>query len=1023
MTENTTNIKYLKHKMMKRKSDSIWRNGCVYHLLCMAGLLVVPTSTFALEHTHGNVASMGAIVQDSKKISGNVTDSNGEPLIGATVIVKGSNIATVTDMDGNFQLDVPNGATLVISYVGYVQQEFKIGNQRSYTFKLNEDSNTLNELVVIGYGQVKKKDLTGSVTAINRDDLNKGVQNTAQEALVGKIAGVNVITNSGAPGAGSTIRIRSGASLSASNDPLIVIDGVPVDNSTIEGGGNVLGGINPNDIETFTVLKDASATAIYGSRASNGVIVITTKKGSDGGVKINYNGNVSVGVIAKRLTPLTADEFRAFAPTVTGVPTGVSFGTANTDWQDEIFRTAIGTEHNVSLSGNAMKKAPYRVSAGYTNQSGIIKTNHYSRYTFDGGISPTFFDNHLTIGLKLKASYEDNVMVSGDVVNNALRYDPTRPVMTGVKGSDTPGLGYFIWMNGGSPMAIQTDNPVAQLELQKFCNKVSRTIGNATINYKIHGFEDLQLNANLGFDILKSIYTKDVPDKAGTMYTSNLKDGTGLDYDGTQNKRNTLLDLYANYRHVFAQKHDFSAMAGYGWQHFWKKYNDTTLSPAGKELFSPSHYESEYYLLSLYGRLNYTYDDKYMITATLRSDASSRFAKDNRWGYFPSVALAWRVGNEEFLKNSRVLSNLKLRMSYGETGQQDILNDYPYMTTYTISYPEASYRFGDKWYRTYRPNAYDTDIKWETTATWNIGLDYGFLGSRIYGTIDLYKRHTTDLLNTINVISGTNFSSILTTNIGEMDNKGIEFAINAQPIRTKDLTWDLGLNYTWNTSKITKLNTIDYESNFVQTGAISGTGKYVQVFMVNKRPYTFYLAKQAYDNNGKPLEGKYVQPDGSISSTETRYATDKSALPKSYLGLNTHINYKNWYLGLNAHGAFGAYVYNYIRADQYLQQVYSDQGSFSNILPSTRDLGFDVQQLYSDYFLEKGDFFRLDNITLGYTFKKLWNNNSDLRLAFTIQNVCTITGYKGIDPELANGIDRDVYPRPRTFSLSVNLNF
>ena len=1019
MKENTTNIK----SMMKRKSNCIWQSGYLFHLLCMAGLLITPTSAVALGYVHGNLSSVRAAVQDGKKINGKVSDANGEPLIGATVMVKGSTIATVTDMDGNFQLDVPNGATLVISYVGYNQQEFKVGNQRSYNFKLDEDSNTLNELVVIGYGQVKKKDLTGSVTAINRDDLNKGVQNTAQEALVGKIAGVNVITNSGAPGAGSTIRIRSGASLSASNDPLIVIDGVPVDNSTIEGGGNVLGGINPNDIETFTVLKDASATAIYGSRASNGVIVITTKKGSEGGIKVNYNGNVSVGVIAKRLTPLTADEFRSFVPTVTGVPAGVSFGTANTDWQDEIFRTAIGTEHNVSLSGNAMKKAPYRVSVGYTNQSGIIRTNHYSRYTFDGGINPTFFDNHLTVGLKLKASYEDNAMVSGDVVNNALRYDPTRPVMTGARGSNTPGLGYFIWMNGSSPMAIQTDNPVAQLELQKFNNKLSRAIGNATVNYKVHGFEDLQLNANLGFDILKSIYTKDVPDKAGMMYTSNMKDGTGLDYDGTQNKRNTLLDLYANYRHVFDKKHDFSAMVGYGWQHFWKKYNDTTLSPSGKELFSPSHYESEYYLLSLYGRVNYTYDEKYMLTATLRSDASSRFAKGNRWGYFPSVALAWRVGSEDFLKDNRVLSNLKLRLSYGETGQQDILNDYPYMTTFTISYPEASYRFGDKWYRTYRPNAYDTDIKWETTATWNVGFDYGFLDNRIYGTVDLYKRHTTDLLNTINVISGTNFSSILTTNIGEMNNKGIEFSINTQPIRTKDLTWDLGLNYTWNTSKITKLNTIDSESNFVQTGAISGTGKYVQVFMVNKRPYTFYLAKQAYDDHGKPLEGKYVQPDGSISSTETRYATDKSALPKAYLGFNTHVNYKNWYLGLNAHGAFGAYVYNYIRADQYLQQVYSDQGSFSNILPSTRDLGFDVQQLYSDYFLEKAAFFRLDNITLGYTFKKLWNDKSDLRLAFAIQNVCTLTGYKGIDPELANGIDRDVYPRPRTFSLSVNLNF
>ena len=960
-----------------------------------------------------------------KIVRGTVKDANGEPLPGATVMVSGNNgQGTVTDIDGNFSINASEGSELVVTFIGYNQQKIKVDGRNTYAVSMSEESNTLNELVVIGYGQVKKKDLTGSVTAIKPDELNKGVQSTAQDALVGKIAGVNVVSSSGAPGSGATIRIRSGASLSASNDPLIVIDGVPVDNSDIEGGGNIIGAINPNDIETFTVLKDASATAIYGSRASNGVIVITTKKGTDGKIKFNYSGNVSLSSVAKRLEPLTADEFRSFVPTVTGVPSGVEFGTSNTDWQDEIFRTAISTEHNLSMSGNLLKKAPYRVSLGYTDQQGIIKTNSYKRYTFDGGITPSLLDDHLTIALNAKLSSENNRLVDGSVVGNALRYDPTRPVKTGSPTSDTdPGLGYFIWMNGNYPMAIQTDNPVAQLELQNFRNKVGRFIGSANILYKVHGLEDLQFNLNLGMDYLKSDYTKDVPDFAGTMYTSNMKDGTGLDYDGVQKKKNSLLDFYANYAHTFAEKHDFSVMAGYGWQHFWKKYDDTTLSPEGEELFSPYHYETEYYLLSLYGRINYTYADKYMLTATLRADASSRFSKDNRWGYFPSVALGWRISEENFLKNNKVVSNLKLRLSYGQTGQQDILNDYPYMTTFTVSYPESSYLFGDTWYNTYRPNAYDKDIKWETTITWNAGLDYGFLDNRIYGSVDVYKRHTKDLLNTINVISGTNYSSVLTTNIGEMDNEGVEFSINAVPVQTKDFKWDLGFNYTWSTSKITKLNTFDSESNFVQTGSISGTGKYVQVFMVGKRPYTFYLAKQAYDENEKPMEGMYVQPDGSISSIETRYATNKSALPKSYIGFNTSLTYKNWYLGINAHGSFGAYVYNYVRADQYLQSVYSDQGSFSNILPSTRDLGFETQQLYSDYFLESADFFRLDNITLGYTFKKLWNSDSSLRLAFAVQNVFTITGYSGVDPELSDGIDRDVYPRPRTFSLSANLNF
>lgn len=956
-------------------------------------------------------------------VKGNILDKDNLPIIGANILEKGTSNGTISDVDGNFTLSITNPkATLLITYIGYKNVEMPASANMKIV--MTEDSEMLEDVVVIGYGSVKKSDATGSVTAIKPDDFNKGLRTTAQDALVGKVPGVNVVSSSGAPGTGATIRIRSGASLSASNDPLIVIDGVPVDNSTIEGGGNVIGGINPDDIETFTVLKDASATAIYGSRASNGVIVITTKKGTDTNLRFNYSTNLSVSTVTETLDILSADEFRQFVPTVSGVPASVTLGTVSTDWQDEIYRTAFGQEHNFSVSGKVKQNAPYRLSVGYTNQNGVIRTNNYERFTFNGGISPKFFDNHLTVDLNLKVSYENNKKVDESVVNNALRYDPTRPVKTGSATAATdPGLGYFIWMNGNSPMAIQTDNPVAQLDLQDIRNKVTRSIGNASFNYKVHHLEDLQLNMNLGYDVLISKYSKEVPELAGMMYTSNMKDGTGLVYDSKQNKRNYLLDLYANYSHVFNEKHNFSAMGGYGWQHFWKKFDATTFSPEGKELFSPNHYESEYYLLSFYGRLNYSYDNRYMITATLRSDASSRFAKGNRWGLFPSVALGWKISQEAFLRDSDILSDLKLRLSYGQTGQQDILNDYPYMTTFTVSYPEACYQFGDKWYNTYRPNGYDSDIKWETTETYNIGLDYGFLNNRIYGSVDYYQRHTKDLLNTIPVISGTNYSSVITTNIGEMDNKGLEFSINAVPVHTKDWKWTVGMNYTWNDSKITKLNVVDSEANFVQTGAISGTGKTVQVFMVGERPYTFYLAKQAYDDNGKPIEGQYVQPDGSVSATETKYATNKSALPESYLGFNTQLSYKNWDFAISGHGAFGNYVYNYIAADQYVQSVYSDQGNFSNILSRTKATGFQNQQLYSDYFLEKGNFFRIDNISLGYTFKKLWDQSSSLRLTFGVQNVATFTGYSGIDPEIYSGIDKEIYPRPRVFSLSANLTF
>lgn len=958
-------------------------------------------------------------------VEGLVVDGNKEPVIGASVMVKGMQIGTATDFDGRFSVKVPeSNSILVISYVGCETREIAANSPELQSgVVLRESAQNLDEVVVIGYGSVKKSDATGSLVAIKPDDFNKGNRVTAQDALVGKVAGVNVVTGSGAPGSGATIRVRSGASLSASNDPLIVIDGVPVDNSTIEGSSNIIGSLNPDDIETFTVLKDASATAIYGSRASNGVIVITTKKGTDR-LAVNYSSNYSVSTVANKLDVLTADEFRAFVPTVTGVPSNPSFGSANTDWQDEIYRAAFGTEQNLSVSGKVKPiNSPYRVSLGYTNQNGIIKNNNYQRLSFGGNIAPSLLDDHLTANINLKVSYENNKMVDNSVVNNALRYDPTRPVMTGSPTASTdPGLGYFIWTNESGPMAIQTDNPMAQLELTDQSNKVVRSIGSAAIMYKIHGLEDLKLNVNLGYDVLESKYNKDVPELAGMMYTQNQKDGTGLMQRGVQNKRNYLLDAFANYDKTIS-KHTFGIMAGYGWQHFWRKYNLSTDDPQGNQLLSDTHYETEYYLLSFYGRANYSYDDRYLATVTLRSDASSRFAKGNRWGIFPSAALAWRIIQEDFLKEQSVLSDLKLRLGYGVTGQQDILNDYPYMTTFTVSYPESSYQFGNTWYNTYRPNGYDSDIKWETTTTWNAGFDYGFLGNRIYGSIDYYKRYTKDLLNTINVISGTNYSSVITTNIGKMENQGVEFSINAVPVRTDDFEWTVGFNYTWNDSKITKLNMIDTGQNFVQTGAISGTGKYVQVFMVGERPYTFYLCKQAYDENGKPLEGQYIQPDGSVSSNEYRYATGKSALPTSYIGFNTRLSYKNWDLAISGHGSFGNYVYNYVAADQYVQSVYSDQGSYSNILQSTADTGFQTQQLYSDMWLENGSFFRFDNITLGYTFDKLWNDNSRLRLTASVSNIATITGYSGIDPELPDGLDREVYPRPRTYSFGVNLTF
>ena len=978
-------------------------------ILSMLSLLLIGGSVMAQQRT---------------TVSGTVIDVQGEPVIGASVVEKGTTTATVTDIDGKFALAVSSTeATVVISCLGYKAVERRAAEVAGAAIVMEEDRMQLDEVVVIGYGTVKKTDLTGSVIAVKPDEFNRGNRITAQDALVGKIAGVHIVSGSGAPGTGATIRIRGGASLSASNDPLIVIDGVPVDNSGIEGANNIIGTINPNDIESFTVLKDASATAIYGSRASNGVIIITTKKGGSEKMQLNYTNRFSLSTIMKKMDVLTAEEFKTFVPTVSGVPTNPVFGDTTTDWQDQIYQVAFGHDHNLSLSGRLLKNAPYRVHLGYTDQNGVIKTNNYNRYTTGIGIAPRFLDTHLIVDLNVKLSYENDHKVSSSVVGNSWGYDPTRPVKTGSSTWETdPGLGYYIWTDvNGKPMNLQANNPVAVLDLQKNVNKITRSIGNTAIDYKIHGLEDLHLNLNMGYDVLTSRNSNDIPELAGMMYTSNKSDGTGLVERSTQDKRNYLLDFYANYTHDFADKHAVNIMAGYGWQHFWKRYDTTANDPQGNEISSPKHYETEYFLLSFFGRLNYMYDNRYMLTATLRSDASSRFHKDNRWGFFPSVALGWRVSQESFLKDSHILSNLKLRLSYGVTGQQDIINDYPYMSTFTVSYPEASYQFGDIWYNTYRPNGYDPNIKWEETTTYNAGIDYGFLDNRIYGSIDYYKRFTSDLLNQINVISGTNYAPVIITNIGEMENHGWEFAINVIPVQANGWEWLVGLNYTYTRSKITRLNVFDSDNTYVPTGSIDAT-KHVQVFMVNQTPYTFYLAQQAYDNDGKPLEGQYVQPDGSISTTETRYATDKSALPTSLLGFNTHLSYGNWELGISAHGAFGNYVYNYFKAKDSKENVYSSQ-IYSNILRSTRDEGFEQQRLYSDYFLEKGAFFRIDNISLGYTFPKLWNSTSSLSLNIGVQNLATITGYSGVDPELFSGIDGNVYQRPRIYTFGMSLTF
>ena len=867
----------------------------------------------------------------------------------------------------------------------------------------------IDEVVIIGYGKVKKSDATGSLTTVKIDSENNGSPVSAQDALAGKAAGVNIISPGGAPGAGSTIRIRGGSSLSASNDPLIVIDGIAIDNSSTSGSSNILGMINPNDIESYTVLKDASSTAIYGSRASNGVIIITTKKGSKK-TRYQYSSNTKVSYNPKILDVLSADEYRSFMKNqYAGNSTIINgLGTSNTNWQDEIYRTAVSNDQNFSMTG-AVKEIPYRLSLGYTNQEGIIRKNAYERMNMSLALNPSFFNKHLNVNLNYKPSIENNDFISNPA-SGAASFDPTRPVYSN---SSPYGLGYFIWTDAaGKPITQAGANPVSVLDLRKDESKVVRHIGNIQMDYKIHGFEDLKLNVNAGFDMLKSDGDVFVPDNSPLSWTSIGNDGQGLIEAYTQKKKNLQLDLYADYNKSIGS-HKINVMGGYSWQKFWKSYDDNQTNLTGSKIYRDIVTKSEYYLVSFYGRLNYSFKDRYLFTATLRNDGSSRFSKENHWGLFPSAAFAWKINEESFLKDKNIFSDLKLRLSYGKTGQQDIGGDYEWMQTYTFSQSNAMYQFGNQFYQTIRPNGYDPNLKWETTSTYNIGLDFGILKNRVSGTVEVYKRTTDDLLNKISVAAGSNLTNMIYTNIGSMENKGVELTLNTIPVKTDNWQWNLDMNLSFNKSEITKLTLVDSPDYGVNIGNVSGaTAGTIQVHSIGYSPYTFYLYQQEYDANGKPIEGKYK---GGL-------VKDKSPMPKSYLGISSKVSYKNWYLGFNGHANFGNYVYNNVKSKDYKSKTNPTNGTYSNILTYTAEQGFDNLQLYSDFFLEKASFFRMDNITLGHNFKNI-SDKFDLGINLSMQNVFVITKYSGLDPEVYLGIDNNIYSRPRSFLFGLNVNF
>lgn len=997
-------------------------------------------NAFLITLLSGLLWIMSASAQTGSPIDvrGTVKDIAGDPIIGVNVLLQGTTTGTVTDYDGNFILKAPSNGVLELSYIGYKSQNVQINNQTFIQIVLEEDTEILEELVVIGYGTVKKDDATGSVVAVDATKINRGLATSPSDLLAGQVAGLSVISAGGAPGSSANIRIRGGSSMSASNDPLIVIDGVPVDNTSgVSGMSNPLSTINSNDIETFTVLKDASATAIYGSRASNGVIIITTKKGQMGKMKLAYNGNFSVSSRTGSVDVMDAPTFRNYVINSFGEDSqqAAALGNTVTNWQNQIFRVSASTDHNLSASGSVGKILPYRVSAGYTNENGILKTSNLERFTGSVNLNPSFFDNQLKVQLNAKGMYITNRFADQGAINSATQFDPTMPVYSQ---TDSPyGNGYHMTLRpAGTPIDIALANPLAILEQKHDNSKVYRSIGNLQLDYLLPFLEGLRANLNMGYDISKSNGDVIIEDNSPMTYTwGNYKSGWGENSTYSQNKRNTLLDFYLNYNKEVGVNR-FDLMGGYSWQHFYNKtentypYSAAKATETGNMFYKDGNdYASESYVISFFGRFNYSLLDRYLLTLTLRNDGSSRFSPDNKWGLFPSAAFAWKIINEPFMAGAEnVMSDLKLRLGYGVTGQQNLgSGDYPWMGRYSYSQAGANYFFGDQMVPLIRPLAYDQNLKWEETATYNAGLDYGFLNNRINGAVDVYYRKTTDLLNTVGIAAGTNFSNQLLTNVGELENKGIEFTITGRPIVSRDWNWNLSYNVTYNQNRITKL-TINDDPSYVGVrfgGIDGGTGNNIAIHSVNYPANSFYVYEQVYNQAGKPLDGVYVDQNADGAINEQDLIVYKNSAPDVFMGFSSQLSYKRIDFNFSLRANIGNYAYNNIQSNRESKNTtYDPSGWLKNRVNSATYTNFDAVQYQSSYYIQNASFVKMDNISLGYNFTHILKNNQSGRIHFTVQNPFVITKYAGLDPEFTNnGIDNNIYPHPRVFILGLNLNF
>lgn len=1016
----------------------------------------------------GLLCAIGANAQ-SITVRGTVVDPSGEPLIGASILAEGTSVGTATDIGGNYAINVNPDATLVFSYVGYDPQSVAVKGRTTIDVTMKENSVMLNEVVAIGYGVVKKSDATGSVAVVKPDEIEAGLATSVQDMLVGQTPGV-VVTTAGGPEGGASIRVRGGSSLNASNDPLIVLDGVPLDNGGVQGMGNPLAMISPENIESMTILKDASATAIYGARASNGVIIVTTKRGKSGKPQINFSANMYINHAHKRWDVLSADEFRNLIVERFGENSDAAnaLGDTSTDWQDEVLRTTVSSDYSLSIGGTA-GVLPYHANISYTNSNGIIKTSKMDRLTLGFNLSPKFFQDHLSVNANVKGFYVRNQFGDAGALSSAISYDPTHPVRSdlpivgGTSGQKYMFNGFYEVANVNSEGVVQLNdnaslNPVGMLENKDNYANVYRSNGNLQLDYSMHFLPELHANLNLGYDVSKTNETNATAANSAEAWKNHEHYGGGYKTDTYQFKSNTMLEFYLNYKKEFdAASQMVDVVGGYTWQRtyneghysgangnagvrtspglnyptlvdgkYYMDQNDATVDLVGKPFQADGissdgnyHWKDHLQLLSFYGRVNYGLLDRYLLTFTVRGDATSRFSKNNRWGVFPAAALAWKLNNEAFLESaSGWLSDLKLRLSWGQTGQQEVGNSINYMPMYAIASPSVSYPNGlGGWYLPVYARGYNPDLTWETTTTYNAALDFGFLNNRITGNIEYYHRKTTDLLAFVAVPAGSSTTNMLNRNIGSLENYGVEFNIQARPIVTKDFTWTLNYNVGWNHNEITELTG---NSVFKVGGISGGNGNTVQIHAVGHPANSFYLFQQVYDENGAPLEGVYVDQNGDGQIDEADKIINKSPDPKVTMTFGSQFRWKSWDLGFNIRASIGNYVYNNVLSTK---AVYNDLFAYGLNNLVKNDHYFEQPRYMSDYYLRNASFVRCDNITLGYTWDNLINDHLRLRLFGAVQNPFVITKYKGVDPEVFGGIDNSVYPRATVYSLGLVATF